>query len=72
MSGNDIQGLKAVNELLARIRVLEPAMEEASSILLSVKINYEKRGDALTMVERELLLTIREWLTAHPPPGGDV
>ena len=48
----------------------EAAMEEASSILLSVKIQYEKRTD-LSVVERELLATIREWLTIHPPPMGD-
>lgn len=47
------------------------ALEEASSILLSVKINYEKRTD-LTVVERELLATMKDWLVMHPPPAGDV
>jgi hypothetical protein len=42
------------------------ALQEASSILTSVMINYEKRSK-LTVVERELLSTIREWLAANAP-----
>lgn len=34
---------------------------EAESILTSVLINYEKR-EALTVIERELVVTITEWL----------
>lgn len=48
------------------------AIEEASSILLSVKIQLEKRDKrnlgALTVVERELLGAIREWHKVHPVP----
>jgi hypothetical protein len=46
------------------------ALQEASSILLSVEIQYEKRK-ALTVVERELLTTIRDWIAQNPPPTGD-
>lgn len=50
---------------------LEAPLEEASSLLLSVKIDYEKRSDRLTVIERELLASIRAWLALHPPPNGD-
>lgn len=48
------------------------ALEEASSIILSAKIELEKRLGVLSVTERDLLTTIRFWLTAHPPPAGDV
>jgi hypothetical protein len=43
-----------------------PPLQEATSILMSVMINYEKRAK-LTVIERELLATIREWLAANAP-----
>jgi hypothetical protein len=61
------------DDLAARLRQVEEtdkALEEASSILLSVRINYEKRRD-LTVVERELLGAIIEWQKVHPVVGGD-
>ncbi len=50
---------------------LRGLLEEASSLLLSIKINLEKRS-GLTVVERELLDSVRQFVAAHPPPGGDV
>jgi len=62
---------------LEELRTQAHAQEEAASILLSTKIQFERREGrtgrgSLTRIERELLGTMREYLKLHPPPTGDV
>lgn len=63
-SDREMEFIKAHHEANERDQM---AVEEASSILLSIKIQLEKRSD-LTVVEKELIHTIEEWHQVHPMP----
>lgn len=57
-----------LSSLSSESSICDEALEEASSILLSVKIQIEKRKT--TVVERELLAAIEAWHQVHPVPTG--